>query len=120
MSHYTCEQVFEEALAAAASLRSQIQWISKCGIKLISKNRPDSRIKHYDTSREHIIASVKNSLKQLQTDYIDALLIHCPDPLMNADEVAEAFTDLRQSGKVQYFGMSNFTPSQVSLLASRN
>lgn len=116
---YTCEQLFGDALAEARSLRSQMQLITKCGIKLVSPNRPSHRIKHYDTSRDHIIASVENSLRQLQTDYVDGLLIHRPDPLMNADEVAEAFTQLKQSGKVLHFGVSNFTPSQFSLLASR-
>jgi len=116
---YTCERLFGEALAEARSLRSQMQLITKCGIKLISSHRPSHRLKHYDTSRDHIIASAENSLRQLQTDYVDVLLIHRPDPLMNADEVAETFTHLRQSGKVLHFGVSNFTPSQFNLLASR-
>lgn len=116
---YTCERLFGEALAEARSLRTQMQLITKCGIKLLSNNRPDHRIKHYDTSRDHILSSVENSLRQLRTDYLDALLLHRPDPLMDADEVATAFTDLKQSGKVLHFGVSNFTPSQFSLLASR-
>jgi predicted oxidoreductase len=62
---------------------------------------------------------VENSLQNLHTDRLDLLLIHRPDPFMNADEVAEAFTQLRQSGKVLHFGVSNFTPSQFDLLASR-
>jgi predicted oxidoreductase len=74
---------------------------------------------HYDTSVAHIIASAENSLKVLNTDHIDLLLIHRPDPLMDPDDVAEAFSKLRSSGKVLHFGVSNFTPSQLDLLTSR-
>ena len=116
---YTCEQLFGDALAKMPSLRSQMQLVTKCGIKLVSKNRPAHTIKHYDTRAVHILASVENSLKQLQTDYIDLLLIHRPDPLMDADEVATAFSQLRQSGKVLHFGVSNFMPRQFNLLVSR-
>jgi predicted oxidoreductase len=116
---YTCEAIFGAALKADPTLRSQIQLISKCGIKLVSKNRTDHKIKHYDTSREHILASVDNSLRALQTDYLDLLLLHRPDPLMDADQVAVAFAQLQQSGKVRHFGVSNFQPSQIDLLASR-
>jgi predicted oxidoreductase len=93
--------------------------VTKCGIKLVSQHRPEHTIKYYDTSRDHIVASVENSLQMLRTDYIDILLIHRPDPLMDADEVAEAFTALRTSGKVLHFGVSNFLPGQFELLASR-
>lgn len=116
---YTCEQLFGNALAKKSSLRTQMQLVTKCGIKLVSKNRPAHTIKHYDTRAVHIQASVENSLKQLETDYIDLLLIHRPDPLMDADEVATAFNHLRQSGKVLHFGVSNFLPNQFNLLASR-
>lgn len=84
-----------------------------------SRNRPAHTIKHYDTSRAHIIASVENSLTNLHTDYIDLLLIHRPDPLMDADETAAALMDLHESGKVLHFGVSNFTPAQFDLLSSR-
>jgi predicted oxidoreductase len=116
---YTCESLFGEALREEPALREKLQLISKCGIKLISPNRPAHTIKHYDTSRAHILASVDNSLQQLQTDYLDVLLLHRPDPLMNADETAAAFTTLLEAGKVRHFGVSNFTPSQFDLLASR-
>jgi len=116
---YTCEAIFGRALKADPALRSRIQLVSKCGIKLVSKNRPNHHIKHYDTSYDHILASVDNSLKSLQTDYLDLLLIHRPDPLMDADQVALAFTQLQKAGKVLHFGVSNFQPSQVDLLASR-
>ncbi len=114
---YTCEARF--GALVPASLRQKMQLVTKCGIKLISPNRPEHRLKTYDTSRAHIVASVEMSLKNLKTDYLDALLLHRPNPLMNADEIAEAFLSLRTAGKVLEFGVSNFTPSQVSLLQSR-
>ena len=116
---YTCEGLFGEALALRPSLRSAMQLISKCGIKLVSPNRPRHRLKSYDTSREHIIASAENSLRELQTDYLDVLLIHRPSPLLDADEVAEAFGILHRAGKVLHFGVSNFTPAQFALLQYR-
>lgn len=116
---YGCEALFGDALAEAPSLRGEMQLVTKCGIKLVSENDPGCRIKHYDTSKSHIMASVENSLKRLRTDYIDLLLIHRPDPLMDADEVATAFDTLRGSGKVRFFGVSNFSPSQFEMLQSR-
>lgn len=117
--NYTCESLFGTALRGNSSLRSHLQLITKCGIKLVSSNRPNHSIKHYDTSYNHILASVDNSLKNLQTDYLDVLLIHRPDPFMDVDETAAAFTHLKQAGKVLHFGVSNFSPSQFNLLASR-
>lgn len=96
-----------------------MQIITKCGIKLISKNRPEHKIKYYDTSKEHIVKSVEKSLKNFNTDYIDVLLIHRPDPFMNPDEVAQAFTELKEQGKVLNFGVSNFNPSQFNMLSSK-
>jgi len=116
---YTCETLFGRALSGQSALRSQLQLITKCGIKLVSCNRPKHTLKHYDTSYEHILASVDASLHNLQTDYLDILLIHRPDPFMDADETAAAFTQLKQAGKVLHFGVSNFSPSQFDLLASR-
>jgi predicted oxidoreductase len=116
---YTCEGLFGDALKLEPALRSRIQLVTKCGIKLVSKNRPEHRIKHYDTSYDHILKSIDRSLQQLRTEYLDLLLIHRPDPLMDADQVAAAFTDLKQSGKVRHFGVSNFLPSQFELLSSR-
>lgn len=116
---YSCEQLFGEALALEPGLRQQMQLVTKCDIKLISPNRPEHTIKHYDTSAAHIITSVNNSLRNLQTDVIDLLLIHRPDPLLNPDEVAAAFTQLKAAGKVRHFGVSNFAPSQFDMLASR-
>jgi predicted oxidoreductase len=116
---YTCEELFGEALAAEPSLRGRLELVTKCGIQLPSPNRPGNRVHHYNTGRDHIIASAENSLRNLRTDYLDLLLIHRPDPLMDADEVAEAFVALRSSGKVRHFGVSNFMPWQFHLLGSR-
>jgi predicted oxidoreductase len=116
---YTCEALFGKALAQSPSLRDRMQLVTKCGIKLVSANRPENTIKHYDTSQGHIIGSVDNSLKMLRTDRIDLLLIHRPDPIMDPDQVARAFSALKRAGKVLHFGVSNFTPSQFELLASR-
>ncbi|MCZ8206275.1 aldo/keto reductase [Gemmatimonas sp.] len=116
---YTVETLFGEALALAPSLRQRMQLVTKCGIQLRAAARPATRIKHYDTSARHIVHSVEQSLMQLRTDSIDLLLLHRPDPLMDADEVAAAFEQLRRQGKVQAFGVSNYTPAQFELLHAR-
>ncbi|WP_145501668.1 aldo/keto reductase [Yersinia similis] len=114
---YQCEQAFGQALRLKPSLRDQMELVSKCGIATTAK--PEHALGHYITDRSHIVHSAEQSLAHLHTDYLDLLLIHRPDPLMDADEVAEAFTQLHKSGKVKYFGVSNFTPTQFSLLQSR-
>ena len=116
---YSCEALFGKALSLNPSLREQIQIISKCGIKPAFPSTKDRYVNHYDTSYQHIITSAENSLSALNIDYLDLLLIHRPDPLMNADEVAQAFEQLYQTGKVKHFGVSNFTPAQFDLLQSR-
>lgn len=116
---YTCERLFGAALAEADVDRAAIQLVTKCGIKLVSESRPEHRIKSYDTSRSHIVASVENSLRALQTDYIDLLLIHRPNPLVDLRQVNEAFVSLHESGKVHYFGVSNFLPCQFEALAAK-
>ena len=95
--------------------RNQVQFISKCGIKLVCEER-DYSIKHYDNTKEHIIWSVEKSLKNLQTEYIDILLLHRPSPLMQTEVIAEAISELKNSGKIRAFGLSNFTPSQTDLI----
>jgi len=117
--NYEAEACFGNALAAAPALRDRIFLITKCGMKLVSNKKPEHLIKHYDTSKAHIIAAAEQSLRHLHTDRIDLLLIHRPDPLMNADEVAAAFIALKSAGKVLHFGVSNFIPAQYELLASR-
>ena len=117
--NYSAEGLFGAALHAQPSLRDRIQLVSKCGIKLVSPARPQHAIQHYDTSAQHIMASAEESLRQLQTDRLDLLLIHRPDPLMDFDDVAEAFTRLRAAGKVRYFGVSNFSRHQFEALNRR-
>ena len=115
---YSNEKIFGDVIKAQPSLRPRMQLITKCGIKLLSSKFPGTRIKHYDTSKTHIINSVDQSLSNLGTDHIDLLLIHRPDPLMDPGEVAEAFGLLKQNGKVLHFGVSNFTNTQFRLLQS--
>lgn len=116
---YQSESLLGEAIALAPHLRDQFQFVSKCGIKLVSDKRPAHGMQHYDTSAAHIIASAEQSLRAMQIEQLDLLLIHRPDPLMEADEIANAFMHLQESGKVRHFGVSNFTNSQFELLASR-
>lgn len=116
---YGVQALFGEALALAPGLRQRMQIVGKCGIQLVTPARAENRIKHYDTSAGHIMRSVDESLRELRTDHLDLLLIHRPDPLLDADEVAGAIATLRDAGKVRHFGASNFTPAQFELLNSR-
>ncbi|TQK05662.1 aldo/keto reductase family oxidoreductase [Herbaspirillum sp. SJZ107] len=117
--NYGVESLFGEALRAQPSLRARMQLVSKCGIKLLSNKRPQHGIQHYDTTAAHIIGSAEESLRQLHTDRLDLLLIHRPDPLMDFDEIADAFTRLKQAGKVLHFGVSNFSRHQFEVLNRR-
>lgn len=103
----SCEELFAKAVKRAGVKREEMFLQSKCGIV------PGKR---YDFSKEHIISSVEASLKRLGTEYLDSLLLHRPDALMEPEEVAEAFDELESSGKVRYFGVSNQTPMQIELL----
>jgi predicted oxidoreductase len=115
---YTTESTFGIGLKKSKLDRSKIQLISKCGIQHVCDTRKN-RIKHYDYSKEYIIWSVENSLKNLQTDYLDVFLLHRPSPLMVADEIAEAVEQLKKDGKILDFGLSNFTPSQTDLIQQK-
>jgi predicted oxidoreductase len=115
---YTCEALFGEALNLQPSIREKMEIVTKCGIVLPSDNRPEHKTHHYNTSKKHILTSVENSLQNLKTDYIDLLLVHRPDPFMNGEEVAEAFTQLKDEGKVRHFGVSNFKDHQWNMLQS--
>ena len=101
-----CEEVFAQAVEAIRCKRDEIIIQTKCGI----------RKGFFDFSKEHILNSVEESLKRLKTDYVDVLLLHRPDTLMEPEEVAEAFSILHKSGKVKYFGVSNQNPMQIELL----
>ena len=100
------EEIFAEAIALTKTPREKLVIQTKCGI----------RKGYFDFSKEHILASVDGSLKRLKTDYIDILLLHRPDALMEPEEVAEAFDRLQASGKVRHFGVSNHNPLQIELL----
>lgn len=100
------EELFSEAIQMNSSIREKMILQSKCGI----------RNGYFDFSKEHIVESVDGILKRLNTEYLDILLLHRPDPLMEPAEVAEAFEELHNSGKVKYFGVSNHNPAQIELL----
>ncbi len=102
----TCEEIFSDAIGMSSSVRERVVLQSKCGIRQGT----------FDFSREHILASVEGSLKRLKTDYLDVLLLHRPDALVEPEEVAEAFDELERSGKVRHFGVSNQHPRQIELL----
>ena len=101
------EEKFSAALDMNPTLREQMVLQTKCGI----------RRGFFDFSKEHILNAVDGSLKRLHTDYVDVLLLHRPDALVEPEEVAEAFTILESSGKVRYFGVSNQNPMQIELLS---
>lgn len=115
---YTTEADFGKAFTQSGIKRENVQIISKCGIQHTIGNR-NNRVKHYDYSKEYIINSAEASLKYLETDYLDILLLHRPSPLMNPDEIAEAIEKLKKEGKIRHFGVSNFTNSQTELIKSR-
>lgn len=117
--NYRSQAAFGAALALDRSVRERMELVSKVNIKLVSDARPEHRIHSYDSSFEHIMQSVNTTLKELRTDYLDLLLIHRVDALMDADEVASAFTHLQNTGKVRHFGVSNFYPQHFELLQSR-
>lgn len=116
---YGAERLFGEALAAAPSLRGRMQLVTKCGIRLCSPRLP-YRINHYDTSAAYVRAQVEQSLRNLRTDWLDQVLIHRPDYLMDAGELAETFATLTREGKVRHWGVSNHSTSQFALLHARH
>ena len=116
---YGAAALFGRALANRPDLRDRLEVVTKCDIALMDPARPDHRVKHYDSSARHIRATVDQQLTDLGVERIDVLLLHRPDPLMAADEVAATFEQLRLAGKVAFFGVSNLTPANMDLLASR-
>ncbi|WP_102797478.1 aldo/keto reductase [Bowmanella denitrificans] len=116
---FTQEALFGQALKLAPGLRDKIEVVSKCGILFPCDKQPDVRVVHYNNDTDYIVAAAERSLKELAVEYLDVLLIHRPDPLMDADAVAEAFVRLRAAGKVKHFGVSNFSASKFALLQSR-
>jgi predicted oxidoreductase len=115
---YSCEALFGAALRAQPGLKARMEIVTKCDIMLLSDQRPDNRVKHYDTSSAHVQASVERSLHNIGVDTIDLLLIHRPDPLMDHHALGACLDSLIQSGKVRAAGVSNFMPWDLDLLQS--
>ena len=115
---YTTEESFGDAFTDTGIKREDVFFISKCGIMYPSKKLP-IKTKHYDYSEDHIIKSVNNSLKYLQTDYLDCLLLHRPSPLMDINIIADTVEGLIKSGKIKSFGVSNFTADQMDMFKGK-
>ncbi|WP_112436265.1 aldo/keto reductase [Rhizobium sp. AN80A] len=115
---YTAEAILGGAFRASPGLRDKLEIVTKCGIVAPAGRHAASRVKHYDTSAAHIRASVEASLRDMATDRIDLLLIHRPDPFMDADETGATLDALVKSGKVKAVGVSNFRPWDFALLQS--
>lgn len=115
---YEAEALFGAALKAAPDLRERIEIVTKCDIVAPAGIYADAPVKYYDTSRQHIVASVENSLKLMNIDQIDLLLIHRPDPLMDHYETGAALDEVVGSGKVRAVGVSNFKLHDWTLLQS--
>ncbi|WP_410217439.1 aldo/keto reductase family oxidoreductase [Paracoccus sp. (in: a-proteobacteria)] len=113
---YGAEAILGAALRDAPGLRDRLEIVTKCGIVAPCGRNADVACKHYDTTRAYIEGAVERSLRDLGTDRVDLLLIHRPDPLMDADETGAALDALVASGKVRTVGVSNFRPFQVELL----
>lgn len=114
---YTTEGDFGKAFAKSGIVRSEVQFISKCGIQYVCESR-DNKIKHYNYEGDYITWSVERSLRELKTEYLDLLLLHRPSPLMEPGVIAEVVSKLKKQGKILNFGVSNFTPSQTELIRS--
>ncbi|RUL66534.1 oxidoreductase [Dyella dinghuensis] len=112
---YRAESLFGEALKASPNLRQRMQLVTKCGIRLRAAER-DYRVNYYDTSAAYVRAQVEQSLRNLHTEQLDLVLIHRPDYLMDAAELADTFKALTREGKVAHWGVSNHTTHQFALL----
>ncbi|MBN8430470.1 aldo/keto reductase [Microbulbifer salipaludis] len=115
---YRCEQFFGEALKLKPQLRERMEIVSKCSIRLAGE-ASGARINHYDTDASHVRAAVETSLRDMGVEQMDLLLLHRPDPLMDADKLAAVLEKLVQEGKVKHLAVSNFLPQQFDLLQSR-
>ncbi len=115
---YRCEEMFGTVLRQKSVKREDVVIFTKCGLREPHPCQPDVRVKHYDTSSRHILTSVDNSLKRLQTDYIDIFLLDHLDPVSNMEETALTLDKLRDTGKIKNIGVVNFSVFQHQLLAS--
>lgn len=116
--NYESERLFGKLLKEAPHIVDKIEIITKCDIKLLTDKSPERMVKYYDTSAAHITQSVDNSLRLMNIDHIDMLLLHRPDPLMDHNETGSALDALIASGKIGSVGVSNFKPWDINLLQS--
>ena len=116
---YSTEAAFGKAFSESGISREKIELISKCGIQYVGKTRKNE-IKHYQYDASYIIWSAEKSIKDLNASYLDLFLLHRPSPLMHPDEIAKAVDKLMAEGKIKSFGLSNFSPSETALVASKS
>jgi predicted oxidoreductase len=115
---YQCEELFGQLISQRSVKREDVVLFTKCGLRVPNPNEPDVRVKHFDTSSEHIRKSVESSLRKLRTDYIDIFLLNHFDPIANLEETALTLRKLKESGKIKNIGVANFSVFQHQLLAS--
>ena len=115
---YQCEELFGRLISQRSFKREDIVLFTKCGLRVPHPDHPGIRTPHIDTSKEHIIRSLENSLRKLKTDYIDIFLLNQLDPVSNLEETAYTLRQLKESGKVRNIGIANFSVFQHQLLAS--
>jgi len=115
---YQCEELFGEIIRNKRINREDVVLFTKCGLVIPDPSLPEVKVRYYDTSRDHILKSVENSLRKLRTDYIDIFLLNQLDPLSNLEETAITLQKLRDSGKVKNIGVVNFSVFQHQLLSS--
>jgi predicted oxidoreductase len=115
---YSCEELFGNLIRKKNIRRDQIVLFTKCGVNLPHASRPEIRVKHYDTSRKHILESIDHSLRRLHTDHIDVFLLNHLDPISNLEETAFTLQKLREGGKIKNIGIVNFSVFQHQLLSA--
>ena len=115
---YTTETAFGTGFKASGISRESVQFIGKCGIALANKSR-GTVTNHYNYTYQYILNSVQRSLEELQTYYLDLLLLHRPSPLMDPIEIQQAIQTLLDKGYIKSFGLSNFTPSQTTIIQQK-
>lgn len=115
---YQCEELFGRIISQKSFKREDIVLFTKCGLRVPHPDHPEIRTTHINTSKEHILRSLDNSLKKLKTDYIDIFLLNHLDPVSNLEETAYTLNQLKESGKVRNIGIANFSVFQHQLLAS--
>jgi len=116
---YKCENVFGKVIAKKGISRDELVLFSQCGINIPHPSKPENKVRHINTSAQHIKASVEKSLNDLQTDYIDVYLLNQLDPISDLDETAFALQQLKNSGQIKNIGVVNFSVFQHQLLSSR-